>query len=47
MSFILVADNGSTCTSNRFKLFTAKDGIKHILTACYRHSFNGPAERAM
>ena len=43
--FILVTDNGPSFTGNDFKLNTTKNGIKHVTTAPYHLSSNGPTEQ--
>ena len=43
----IVTDNGSAFTSATFKVFMDRNGIKHIRSAPYHPSTNGPAERAV
>ncbi|KAK0045369.1 hypothetical protein Bpfe_025232 [Biomphalaria pfeifferi] len=42
---IIASDNGSMYTSNEFKDFTKRNGIKHITTAPFHRATNGLAER--
>ncbi|KAK0070303.1 hypothetical protein Bpfe_000286 [Biomphalaria pfeifferi] len=42
---IIASDNGSTFTSNEFKDFTKRNGIKLITTAPFHPATNGLAER--
>lgn len=42
-----MTDNGPSFTSNDLKLFSAKNGIKHITTAPYHPSSNGQATSRM
>ena len=47
LPFIIVTGNGPSFTSNEFKLFNEKNGIKHIFSAPYHPSSNGMAERSV
>ena len=47
LPFIIVTDNGPSFTSNEFKLFNEKNGIKHIFTAPYHPSSNGMSEHSV
>ena len=47
LSQMLVTDNGLAFTSNEFREFTQKNGIKHVTSAPYHPSSNGQAERAV
>ena len=41
----VVRNNGSYFTSEEFKVFLAKNGVRHVKTAPYHPSSNGQAER--
>lgn len=43
----LVTDNGPQLTSAEFEGFLSRNGVRHILTAPYKPSTNGAAERAV
>ena len=44
---VMVIDNGSSFTSEEFKRFVCKNGIKHVASAAYHPSTNGQADRAV
>ena len=44
---VIVSDNGSVFTSNDLKIFTRRNGIRHISTALYHPSSNGLVERVV
>ncbi len=44
---ILVTNSGTCCTSQEFKEFTTRNGIRHICMAKYHLTSNGQAERAI
>ena len=44
---MIVTDNGPSFTSNEFRDFTQKNGIKHVTSAPYHPSTNGQAEQAV
>ena len=47
LPLVIVTDNGSAFTSEEFKMFIRKNGIKHVTSASYHPSTNGQAERAV
>ena len=47
LPYIIVTNNGPSFTSNEFKLFNEKNGIKHIFTAPYHPSSNGMSEHSV
>lgn len=47
LPFKLDTDNGPTFTSQTFKLFTSRNGIRHIKTPQYHPASNGAAENAV
>ena len=44
---MIVSDNGASFTSDEFRTFTRKNGIRHVTSAPYHPSTNGQAERAV
>ena len=44
---VVVSDNGSVLTSNKFQEFMTKNGIHHIRSAPYHPASNGLAERVV
>lgn len=47
LSVVLVTDNGPNFTSQEFKQFLWKNGMKYIQTSPYHRGSNGLAERAV
>ncbi|GFR12323.1 uncharacterized protein K02A2.6 [Trichonephila clavata] len=43
---VLVSDNGSQFTSYEFKRFMQRNGVKHKISAPFKPSSNGQAERS-
>ena len=47
LSEVIVCDNGSVFTSNDFKIFTGRNGIRYISTAPYHPSSYGLVEKVV
>ena len=44
---MIVSDNGSQFTSEEFKKFCARNGVRHRTSAPYKPATNGQAERVV
>ena len=44
---MIVSDNGALFTSDEFRTFSRKNGIRHVTSAPYHPSTNGQAERSV